>query len=148
MSRIIRNASEHVLGWASIKLGVRFRECASAWGITDRRGTLIGAAIFTGYQAKNIELTCVGPGAFKKDVCREIASYAFDDLQCERITLTVAANNEKVLGIAIKFGWRVEGRLRRYYGAVDAVVMGMLRRECPFTDDNETRPSGPLPTRH
>lgn len=134
-SRLIRNASDEVKAWAGIKLRTDFREPAWAFGILNSKGRLCGAVIWNDYEAKNIEMTCIGRGAFQKDVCRELAHYVFNELGLERCSLTVRADNLPVLEMALKFGWKAEGRKRRYYGDVDAVMMGILRHECRFMED-------------
>jgi RimJ/RimL family protein N-acetyltransferase len=130
---LIRNASKEVLEWASHQMGCSFTEpMCRGFGITDRHGALIGAAIWSSYQHKNVELSCVGAGAFRAGACRELARFAFDELECERISFTVRASDEYTLKVAMKFGWRVEGRKRRYFADCDAIILGMLRSECPF----------------
>lgn len=135
MSRLLRNASDEIKAWAGIKLGTVFCEPCSAIGILDKRNKLIGAAIFNNYQARSVSLTAYGPGAFRKDVCRELADYAFNALGCERVGLTVRADNIKVLQLVIKHGWKPEGRMERFYGDCDAIILGLLRSRCPFLED-------------
>jgi RimJ/RimL family protein N-acetyltransferase len=134
-SRFIVNADQEVKAWAGIKLGTEFAEPCRAIGITNRHSRLIGAVIFNDFQEKNVEASFVGKGAFRKDVCRALARFAFLDLDCERVSITIRATNELVIGLAIKAGWRCEGRKRRYFGDDDAIIMGMLRKECPFLED-------------
>ncbi len=113
-------------------MGHTFKEPCLGYGITDRHGTLIGAAIWADYEQQNIELSCVGAGAFRAGACRELARFAYDELGVERISLTVRADDEYTLKVAMKYGWRIEGRKRRYYADCDAIILGMLRSECLF----------------
>jgi hypothetical protein len=137
-SRLIRNAPEEVKAWATIKTGIRFSEPCSAIGVTNSRGKLIGAAIFNDYQQKNVAVSVVGKGAFRKDVLRELARFIFIDLACERVSITVRKDNELVLDLAIRAGWRVEGRKRKFFDdGCDAIIMGMLRSECNFLKGTE-----------
>jgi RimJ/RimL family protein N-acetyltransferase len=54
-------------------------------------------------------------------------------LKVNRITLRTRADDEKSVEAAIKFGFRVEGRQRQAYpDGCDALLFGMLRRECNF----------------
>lgn len=111
--------------------GVKIQKPLKAIGIV-HNGRLKGLAFFNNYEHSNIELSCLGRGAFKKEVCKMLAKIAFDDNDCQRITIRIRADNPQTIKIAEKFGWKIEGKLRNYYGSVDAVVMGMLKQECRF----------------
>ncbi len=100
--------------------------------IEDRFGHLRGAAVLNDFCDCNIELTCVGKGAFSRDVCRELAQVAFNVNGCERITIRTRKGNVKLVAMALRWGWMVEGVLRRWYEDDDAVVMGMVREDCRF----------------
>lgn len=97
-----------------------------------RNGRMIGAAVFYNYEERNIELACVGKGSFTRAVCNMLAKVAFDENDCERITVRVRSDNEYVLKVAQKFGWVQEGVMRKYYGDADCVVFGLLKQECRF----------------
>ena len=128
---VITDQSESVAAWANETFKTTFVPPFHAFGIM-RDGALVGAAVFNGYEGKNIELSCVGKGAFTRTVCRLIAKTAFEVNNCERITVKTRADNAYVIRVASKFGWKQEGRLRRYYGDTDCIVMGMLKSECRF----------------
>src|SRR5262245_29978125 len=51
--RIVRHASDEVKAWAAHRLGTDFNEPCSAFGILDRKGTLVGAAIFNDFDQRN-----------------------------------------------------------------------------------------------
>jgi RimJ/RimL family protein N-acetyltransferase len=130
--KLITDKSEKVARWAGQRLGVTFSPPYVAVGI-ESHGKPVGAVIFNDYQGGNIEVSAVGRGAFKKGILQHLFRYAFNDLECSRVTVRTRADNEKVIDLAIRFGWRVEGRLRQFYpDGCDAVVFGMLRKECNF----------------
>jgi RimJ/RimL family protein N-acetyltransferase len=120
--------------WAGGQLGQTFLPPFAGFWIVNRFGHACGAAVLNDYADRNIELTCVGRGAFSRDVCRELARVAFNVNGCERITIRTGRKNVALVGMALRWGWRVEGILRRWYGDDDAVVMGMLREECRFLE--------------
>lgn len=135
-SRLIGDASEPVLKWAAHQLGIGgFREPSYALGIVDRRGSLIGAAVFNDFDARNVELTLVGGHAFRRYAAREVFWHAFVTLNCRRISLTVPENRPDTIGRAMKWGWVIEGRKRAYYDDCDAIILGMTRDECRFLRD-------------
>ncbi len=116
--------------WAGERLGTAFVPPFAGFRIEDRFGVVRGAAVFNDHCDRNIELTCVGQGAFTRDVCKELARYAFDVNGCERITIRTRKRNVKLVRMALRWGWKVEGFLRRWYDDDDAVVMGMVREDC------------------
>ena len=86
-------------------------------GIEDRFGMLRGAAVFNDFADRNIELTCVGKGAFTRDVCRELAQVAFEVNGCERITIRTRKGN------VAWSGWRCAGAGRSKGSCVAGTTM-------------------------
>lgn len=129
---IIRNADKEVAAWAGHLLGTEFVPPYIAWGYTDRLGKLCGAVVMNDYADRNIELTFVGRFTSGTAISRNIASYCFRDLGCERITFRTRARNEAVRGLIKRTGAVQEGLLRRWYGDDDAALYGLLREECRF----------------
>lgn len=81
----------------------------------------------------------VQPGArFKKqEIFPRFFSYAYDDLQCGRMTAIVAENNAASVKLVKNLGFRKEGTIRRGYdGKTNALLFGQLRHECPFYKAN------------
>jgi RimJ/RimL family protein N-acetyltransferase len=132
----VTDRSEDVARWVHQRYGHNFLPPFLAIGIMSGP-RIIGAAVLNAYDASNVELSAVGRGAFTLKVCRELADLAFNKLMAERVSITVRASDQYVLRLARKFGWRDEGRKRRYYGAEDALILGMLRIECPYLGDGK-----------
>jgi RimJ/RimL family protein N-acetyltransferase len=135
LRRVVRNAPDEVKAWASHRLNTQFREPCLALGVLNNGGHLVGAAIFNDFEERNVEVSLVGPGVFYRGVAKELFHYAFDELGCWRISLTIHEKNKAHLKLADKFGWKVEGRKRNYYGHDHAIIMGMLRHECKLLRD-------------
>lgn len=131
MFDIVTDRPIEVVGWIFENYQIQLVPPLTAIGICDH-DQWIGAAIFNGFEARNIELTCLGKGAFSRHVCRTLAQIAFIANGCERITIRTRADNDYVRRVAAKFGWKEEGRLRNYYGDCDCIIMGMLKSECRF----------------
>jgi hypothetical protein len=129
---LVRNASPLVAAWAGHRLGTTFKEPYHALGVM-KNGRLAGAVIFNDYEARNVEMTLVGPNAFTRGVAREIFGYAFNELDCLRITVTIPEKHTGTCMKALRWGWIPEGRKRDYYGANEhAIIFGMLKDECRF----------------
>ena len=59
--------------------------------------------------------------------------YCFNQLGVNRVTACTRADKGKVINVMIHAGFRVEGRTRRYYpDGADAVLFGMLEKECDW----------------
>lgn len=135
-SRLIRDASGEVLAWAAHQLRIEgFREPSYAMGVVDRKGNLIGAAVYNDFDARNVELTLVGGHAFRRHATAEIFRHAFVELGCRRISLTIPEQSVETIRHAMKWGWVIEGRKRDYYDDGDAIILGMKRAECRFLKD-------------
>jgi hypothetical protein len=135
--RIVRDPRqvETAFQLAQVALNDGFYPPFACVAVEDDAGTIRGAAIFNDFAEKNIELTCVGPGAFTRDVRRELAHIAFNVNGCNRVTIRTAKSNQRLVRAAVRWGWKIEGLLRRWYEGDDAVVLGMLREECPFLNE-------------
>jgi len=122
-----------VKAWASHKLGTYFREPCVALGLVNRAGRLVGAVIFNDYEHRNVEMTMIGgPGIFFKGMAREVFGYAFDELGCNRISITIPERDHAKIKQARRWGWEIEGRKRCYYDEDNAIILGMVRAECRF----------------
>lgn len=128
---IVKSCSDQVAQWAGEQLGCTFRQPFVAWGITDKDNGLTGAVVFNDYDARNVEVTCVGRGWTRGNI-RAIAKYCFDDLNCTRVSITTRMGNELVHDLAKRLGGTLEGIKRRYYGDEDAAMYGVLKDEFRF----------------
>lgn len=129
---ILKGHSAEMAAWAGRRLGTSFQPPFTAWGITDRTGAIVGAVVFNDYDARNIEVTVIGPGAFRKDTIREIGRHCFDDLNCKRVSLTTRASNDLVRSLIERMGGELEGRKRDYYDDDDAVIYGVLKTDFKY----------------
>lgn len=128
---------ELVLRWLETVHNYKISPPCVTIGIVDENTKkMVGVAVFNNFESANIELSCVGKGVFNRQVCKMLAKVAFDDNNCERITVRIRADNEYALKVAKKFGWKYEGTMRNYYrdghDRSDCIVMGMLKQECRF----------------
>lgn len=132
-SRIVRGLKAQVLEWAGHSLGTAFREPCEAFGVVNKDGLLVGAIIWNDFDARNVEMTVVGPFAWTKSVVRETFTYAFNELGCLRISVTIPEKNLGNCEKALRWGWIPEGRKRDYYAVNEhAIIFGMTRDECRF----------------
>lgn len=117
-------------GWLAEKFG-----CPVATAPTigfARDGKLVGVAHFPNYSGHDIEVNYYGPHSWTKKSLQAIFDYPFNQLGCLRVTARCRSSNVELF---IRLGFRVEGRLRLHYGDEDALILGMLRRECRWLED-------------
>ena len=128
-SRLLYDASEEVRNWAGARMGLEFVEPCYAIGVLNRRGELVGAAIYNGYEQRSVELTIVGKIGLH--AAAEICRYAYDNLGCRRIGTTVHERAHNVIRLVRGMGSQIEGRKRCFFDDGDAIILGLLRDE-PF----------------
>ena len=129
--RLIYNASKEVAVWAGHKLGTDFRSPFFALGILDKHGHLVGAVIYNDFEFSNVEMTIIWPEGFGfRHVAKEVFAYAFDHLNCRRISLTIPEKHTETIRHAQKWGWQIEGIKRDYYSDDHAVILGLLKADC------------------
>lgn len=140
--------------WIMGKVGrraVRPYRCIAA--LSDD-GTLMGAALFNGYNGANVDLTVYGPGAGTRQALHAIFHYAFVTLKCTRVTARTRRRKSSQVGntplngqagILARMGFVFEHCAREYYGTGkggDAMVYRMMRAECPWLGDGYGRTRG------
>lgn len=99
----------------------------TAFGFVDRRGTLTGGCVFTGYNGDTVELSLAGRSAATRSGWAAITSYVFEQLGCVRLQMHTRRNNKRVLRmLAGRLGVRYEGVAKHYFGRkADAVVYAL-----------------------
>ncbi len=109
-----------------------FGECAGI-GVIDATGSLVGGVIFHEYQPqwKNISVSFAAdrPDWLTPKLVRAILRYPFTQLGTERITCATPKRNRRARQFLTKFGFTVEGNVRRGFGDDDMIISGLLRSE-------------------
>jgi len=79
---------------------------------------------------------------------RDMYDYCFNQLKVQRVTARTHPAKRKVIDVMVRMGFRVEGRVRRYYpDGSDAVLFGMLSHEFALlpvapSPSTDVRPEG------
>jgi RimJ/RimL family protein N-acetyltransferase len=95
-----------------------------------RDGYLVGSALFQWYNGNNIELNYYGPGTATVGVAKVLARVALKRFNVQRVTLRTENTNLAIIRGMMKFGFRLEGMERRFYGRDrHAVRLVMFREE-------------------
>ncbi len=129
MKRLVFGHDAVIAKWASEKLGgSNFLGEVKAIGFVDAGGNLIGASVLHNASKFDVEMSIVGKPS--KDLLLATAEMAF--ARHERLTLRIPRRKSRVMQAAVKYGFKLEGTIRRLYGPYkkdDGVVFGMLRKE-------------------
>lgn len=131
MGRILLYADEYVAGWMAERMGETIIPPYTSFATVSADGHLTGAVLFNGLNEGNVEVSIYAPRHVSRALLRTAASYAFGDLQCNRVSARTRASSLKVRRFIEKAGFREEGVLRSYYrDGDDAILFGMTKAEC------------------
>jgi RimJ/RimL family protein N-acetyltransferase len=106
----------------------------------DDRTKILGAVAFQNHRPeyRAIEWTAAADTAnwLSPKIINMIMRYPFDQLGCRRITAFIAESNHRSRDFQQRFGFKQEGRLRRFINArEDMLIFGLLQsdwKKSPF----------------
>lgn len=120
---------ERVARFVSGALGFWLCPPYTVMGI-ERDGTIVAGVIFHCFEGPAVHVTLAGSG-WTRGFIEEVRRYVFDQLGCERITVT--SEQSTVIAYALRLGGQIEGKLRNQFGrGRDGVIVGILRDEWRF----------------
>lgn len=104
-----------------------------AIGVVDGADNLVGGVVFNNYQPhnRNIEASFAATRAdwLTPRLLTGILAYPFYQLGCQRITSLTPKKNRRARQFLEKFGFKLEGNVRRGYGDDDCIISGLLESE-------------------
>ena len=135
--RLILDQSDAVAAWVAERIphmasAADFGPCA-AIGVAGADGRPLGGVVFSNWQPRfaNIEVSFASesPRWLTRNLIRAILAYPFDQLACARLTAITPKKARPARAFLDHFGFKREGVIRKGFGADDAIVSGLLRRE-------------------
>lgn len=136
--RAVLDRSAEMVEWAAQRIpelhGAGFPEAATAIGIEDSAGRVLGVVAFHSYEPWNrtIEVSAVSEDP-RWMRCRtgwaQMFSYAFDVCGVDKIWSRTPARNERALRFLKAVGFRREAVLLRHFGDDDAVISCKFKEE-------------------
>ena len=90
-----------------------------ALGVVNEDGFLVGGILFQNYNGVNVNLSYYGPGTVSGGIVRAISRICISELHVARLTIIVPKKNKRLLRSVQRFGFRLEGVQRRFYGHRD-----------------------------
>lgn len=82
-------------------------------------GKIIGAALFTSYNAHNANFSYYGKDTLTAGIARGLAKIALYELNLSRLTVIVPKRPSYLLKKLHKYGFKYEGVQKRFYGPTD-----------------------------
>jgi len=98
-------------------------------------GQIVGQCIFNDYTEANIEIHLYAPKCMNKKTIKDVYSYVFNTLKCERLTAKPYCTNETLLQLLERIGFVYEFTQENYYKVsntfVDAKVYKLTKNTIP-----------------
>lgn len=113
-----------------------------AFGVFTEGGAFVAGLIVSNYIGHNCEISMAAETAnwAKKGIMQYIFNYIFNKMGCVRATCTVAKldRSKRTRRFLEGIGFVLEGNLKLAYdGETDALIFGLLKRECRFLRENQ-----------
>lgn len=131
---------EEVANWVWKRINAKPTHEFAAIGL--RGAEIVAGVVFTRYHPGiSIELTIASEGRTwaVPNYFRAIFAYPFRQLDCQRATAIVAARNLKSRNLCEHLGFVQEGVCRYGFKDDDAVIYGMYRNSCRWTNDHSDK---------
>lgn len=100
-----------------------------AIGIVDRHNQMVGSVALQWFNGSNIELSYYGIRTLTHTIVRQLARVAIEHYNVNRVTIRTGRQNVAIVCGLRKFGFRIEGFERRFYGPTSDAVRMVLFRE-------------------
>ena len=108
-----------VAAWTYATFNLFPMPVVKALGIVGQEGSLIGGILFQNYNGVNVNLSYYGPGTVSSGIVKAVCRICVAELHVARLTVIVPKKNKRLLRSVQRFGWRLEGVQRRFYGHRD-----------------------------
>lgn len=111
----------------------------SAMMVVNDQKDFVGGIVFTNFRGTDCEVSCAAetPAAWRPTVMAAVFTYVFKQLGCVRCTSITTKKNKRARGFLEGLGFQLEGNVRLGYdGKIDALIYGLLARECRYLADD------------
>ncbi len=88
-------------------------------GLIDPEGAIQGACMLHGYQGYDVQLSWYGVGTVTPGIARAVATFILEEFDPARLTFIVSKRNKRLIRSCQRFGFKLEGAQRCYYGNQD-----------------------------
>jgi RimJ/RimL family protein N-acetyltransferase len=140
MIQLLLNRDDYVSAWLMSKIpDINFFDC-KAIGVVKNQKLIAGVAYYNlrdGQIEASIAIT--DKNWCNRKILYALFAYPFVQCRCHRILVTVKDGNKQSIKLAEKLGFKKEGKLRKMFPPNDAVLLGMLRKECKWLKIKENK---------
>lgn len=98
-------------------------------------GKIASVTVYSRFHATNLEMSIASDSTsawMSKTYLFQAFAYPFLTLGKRRVMGVVQVDNFAALHLDKRLGFIEEGRLRKWFGEKDAILLGMLREECKW----------------
>ncbi|HWU63570.1 MAG TPA: GNAT family protein [Ensifer sp.] len=134
---IVWEPNDVIAGWMGGKIGVRFSRPFVTVASVDQNGKIECAALFNAMTDFDVECSVVVDGRATVELLKACREYVEGQLKRPRITFRTRASNIRAHNALKKLGADQEGRLREYFGDEDALIYGLILRDCKYGIDTQ-----------
>ncbi|MGE4259209.1 MAG: hypothetical protein AB7F19_07695 [Candidatus Babeliales bacterium] len=123
--RWLQSNMEEMQGW----------NCHNSYAVSINDGVRTKASIlYTDVTSENCQMhiTSVDPTWCNRRVLHDLFWYPFDFLKLNRITIITKKKNNKLSNFVKRIGFKNEGELEEFYKDDDALIWGILKRNCKW----------------
>lgn len=100
-------------------------------------GAVIWHHYFPKYRTIEASIATEGPGWATRKVLMELFAYPFEQLNCQKVRAIAGRRNKSACKAIRGMGFKFEGNDRRGMGNDDAIIFGLLRKECKWLKTNQ-----------
>lgn len=134
------NLTDMVGAYLCEKTGMKLQPgMFAAMMIVNDQQDFVGGVVISNFRGSDCEISCAAEtgAAWRPQVMRAVFSYVFEQLGCVRCTSITTKRNKRARTFLEGLGFRLEGNLRLGYdGEIDALIYGLLARECRYLADD------------
>ena len=133
MIQLLLNRDDYVSAWLQSKIpDISFFDCKAIGVIKNQK--LIAGVAYHNLRDGQIEasIAITDKNWCNRKILYALFAYPFVQCNCHRILVTVKDGNKQSIKLAEKLGFQKEGTLRKMFPPDDAVLLGMLRKECKW----------------
>lgn len=91
-----------------------------------KNGKLVAQAIFLDYTGSNIEIHVHAPCCISRRTIKDVYTYVFKQLKCNRLTAKLKEDNKNLLELISRLGFRYEFSQEAYYGTPDKPIDALV----------------------
>jgi len=107
-------------------------------------GTVIWHHYVPEFRTIEVSIATEGPGWATRTCLKELFAYPFDQLRCQKVRAIIGKRNLPARKLLRGLGFKFEGNDRKGLGNDDAILYGLLRRECKWLTMRTSEARAPI----